>query len=279
VEEIPRRKTGRVIGENYLYIGDDGIHVDRIQTIKSALIGLGWNLEESLHIEPLMGLSNHNYKIFSSDYTPLFLRIFNPDIVTRNQDERHIQNCGFGAQVVHRFDWGRLEKWLPGRTMQREDCDNSQVLAAFANELCRLHKVAKRNHNDLNFTNVMIRDSDAPPTTHFLDFEYAGPLDPPFDVANFFCEWMYDNESPQWFEPNPKLFPSDEQARSFIALYLGVSDYAGSEVSDFLKEVLNRIPLVHTYWIDWALTNFSDQDEYIQYSEHRKSLMNWSNNL
>jgi len=274
VEEVPKRKADRVVGESYLHTGEEQIWKARSRVLTSALRGLGWSLAAPLHIEPLpLGLSNHNYKIFCGDQGPLLLRMFGPTVGDSNPDEWHIQDSGFGAQVVQRFDWGRIETWLPGRPMRREDCDNKQVLAAFALELRRLHTEAGRNHNDLNFTNVLVCDSEDPTTTHLLDFEYAGPLDPPFDVANFFCEWMYDCGSPRWFEPNPTLFPSDAQARSFVAQYLGISDCAGDEVSAFLKEVRARIPHVHTFWIDWAMTNFSDQDEYVQYAERRQILV------
>jgi hypothetical protein len=274
MEEVPRGNAGRVIGESFLYKGDDRIWKSRSQSLTSTLRDLGWNLAAPLHIEPCpLGLSNSNYKIFCGDHGPLLLRMFGPTIGDSNPDEKHIQDCGFGAQVIQRLDWGRLEMWLPGRPMQREDCDNSKVLAALANELRRLHTVTGRNHNDLNFTNVLVCDSDESPTIHLLDFEYAGPLDPPFDVANFFCEWMYDCGSPRWFEPIPALFPSDTQARSFIAQYLGILDCDDGEVSSFLKDVWARIPDVHRFWIDWAMTNFSDQDEYVQYAERRQILM------
>jgi thiamine kinase-like enzyme len=177
---------------------------------------------------------------------------------------------------MQRFEWGRLEMWLPGRPMQRKDCDNSKMLAALAKELRRLHTVAGRNHNDLNFTNVLVCDSAEFPTTNLLDFEYAGPLDPSFDIANFFCEWMYDCESTRWFEPDSTLFPSDLQARFFIAQYLRTTDCNDGEVSAFLKEVQARIPDVHAFWIDWAMTNFSDQDEYVQYAELRQLLKDHS---
>jgi len=270
---MPRRKAGRVIGESYLYEGEERIMKSRSHALTTALSDLGWNITEPLHIEPCeLGLSNRNYKIFCGEHGPLLLRIFGPTVGDSNPNERHIQDCGFGAQVVQRLDWGRLEKWLSGRPMRREDCDNGQVLSALANELRRLHMVTGRNHNDLNFTNVLVYDSEDPPTTHLLDFEYAGPLDPPFDIANFFCEWMYDYESPRWFEPDSTLFPSDAQARSFVAQYLAISDNADVEVSDFLKEVGARMPYVHAFWIDWALKNFSDRAEYIQYAEQRQIL-------
>jgi hypothetical protein len=273
MEEVPKGKTSRVVGESYLYKAEGQIWEDRSKALTSALRDLGWDLTAPLHIEPcLLGLSNNNYKIFCGDHGPLLLRMFGPSVGNSNLNEKHIQDCGFGAQVVQRLEWGRLEMWLPGRPMRREDCDNSLVLAALAQELRRLHAVTGLNHNDLNFTNVLVCDSDDSPTTHLLDFEYAGPLDPPFDIANFFCEWMYDCGSPRWFEPDPTLFPSNMQTRSFIAQYLGITDCADGEVSAFLKEVQARIPYVHTFWIDWAMTNFSDQDEYVQYAKLRQIL-------
>jgi hypothetical protein len=275
VEEAPNREAGSAIGDSYLYKSEEGIWKgSRSRALMSALRGLGWNLAAPLHIEPCqLGLSNHNYKIFCGDFGPLLLRIFGPTVGDTNPDERHIQDSGFGAHVVQRLDWGRLETWLPGRAMRRGDCDNSQMLAALANELRRLHTVAGRNHNDLNFTNVLVCDSVDSPVIHLLDFEYAGPLDPPFDVANFYCEWMYDYESARWFEPDSTRFPSDTQARSFIAQYLEITDCTDGEVSAFLKEVQTRIPLVHKFWIDWAVNNFSDLDEYVQYAEQRQILV------
>ncbi len=275
VEEVPNREAGSGIGDSYLYKSEEGIWKgSRSRALMSVLRGLGWNLAAPLHIEPCQfGLSNHNYKIFCGDFGPLLLRIFGPSVGDTNPDERHIQDSGFGAHVVQRLDWGRLETWLPGRTMQRGDCDNNQMLAALAHELRRLHTVAGRNHNDLNFTNVLVCDSVDSLVIHLLDFEYAGPLDPPFDVANFFCEWMYDYQSPRWFEPDSTRFPSDAQARFFVAQYLEITDCTDGEVSAFLKEVQTRIPSVHTFWIDWAMKNFSDLDEYVQYAEQRQILV------
>ena len=273
VEEASNTKTGRATGASYLYNSEGEIAKDRSNDLISALTEIGWNLLSPLQIEACpLGLSNSNYKISCGDDGPLLLKVFGPTVGNTNPDEKHIQDCGFGAKVVHRLGWGRLEMWLPGRAMRREDCDNSQVLAVLANELRRLHTVTGRNHNDLNFTNVLVSYSLDVATTHLLDFEYAGPLDAPFDVANFFCEWMYDHESSRWFEPDPTLFPSEEQARSFIAQYLEITDSASSEVSAFLKEVQVRIPHVHTYWIDWAMNNFSDRNEYVQYAELRQLL-------
>ncbi|MBT4065896.1 MAG: hypothetical protein HOE76_01585 [Euryarchaeota archaeon] len=273
MEEASNTKTGRATGASYLYNSEGEIAKDRSNDLISALTEIGWNLLSPLQIEACpLGLSNSNYKISCGDDGPLLLKVFGPTVGNTNPDEKHIQDCGFGAKVVHRLGWGRLEMWLSGRAMRRDDCDNSQILAELANELRRLHTVTGRNHNDLNFTNILVSYSLDVATTHLLDFEYAGPLDAPFDVANFFCEWMYDHESSRWFEPDSTLFPPEEQARSFIAQYLEITDSASSEVSSFLKEVQVRIPHVHTYWIDWAMNNFSDRNEYVQYAELRQLL-------
>ena len=275
MEEVSNTKTGRATGASYLYNSEGEIAKDRSNALTSALTEIGWNLLAPLQIETCpLGLSNSNYKISCGDDGPLLLKVFGPTVGNTNPDEKHIQDCGFGAKVARRLDWGRLERWLPGRAMRREDCDNSQVLAVLAKEVRRLHTVTGRNHNDLNFTNVLVSYSADVATTHLLDFEYAGPLDPPRDVANFFCEWMYDHESSRWFEPDPTLFPSEEQARSFIAQYLEITDSASGAVSEFLKAVQARIPDVHAYWIDWAMSNFSDRDEYVKYAELRQLLSN-----
>ena len=143
VEEDPRTKAVRIIGDSYLFEGEERIRKCRSQALILALSDLGWELTEPLHIESCMlGLSNRNYKITCGDYGPVLLRIFGSTVGESNPDERHIQDCGFGAQVVQRLGWGRLETWLPGRPMRRNDCDNSSVLAALANELRRLHSEA-----------------------------------------------------------------------------------------------------------------------------------------
>ena len=84
---------------------------------------------------------------------------------------------------------------------------------------------------------------------------------------------MEDCESHRWFEPNTTKFPSDAQARSVVAQYLEITDCANGEVSAFLKEVRAKIPYVHKFWIDWAMTNYSDQDDYVQYAKQRQTLI------
>ena len=128
MEEVPRGKASRVVGKSYLYTGKEEILEDKSESLMSALTGLGWNITSPLQIEPcLLGLSNHNYKISCDNHGPLLLRVYGPTVGDSNLNEKHIHDCEFGAQVVLRLDWGRLEEWLPGRPMQRKDCGNSKV--------------------------------------------------------------------------------------------------------------------------------------------------------
>jgi thiamine kinase-like enzyme len=146
------------------------------------------------------------------------------------------------------------------------------MLSKLAKELRRLHTVAKRNHGDLNFTNVLIDDGSDPLVLNMIDFEYASALDAPYDVANFFCEHMYDNASSDWYEPHTSLYPSDAQAREFVACYLDTTPEAPA-VTSFLEEVRMRLPAVHRYWIDWALENFADEQDYVLFAERRRALL------
>jgi hypothetical protein len=102
------------------------------------------------------GLSNDNYKVSTTGKDPLFLKVFGPLTGNINLDELHLQKCNFGPEVIKKFDWGRLEVWVTGRPMARQDCENFDVLSAFAAELAFMHKTTQRNHNDLNFTNILV---------------------------------------------------------------------------------------------------------------------------
>jgi hypothetical protein len=219
------------------------------------------------------GLSNDNYQVSTTGKDPLFLKVFGPLTGNINLDELHLQKCNFGPEVIKKFDWGRLEVWVTGRPMARPDCENFDVLSAFAAELAFMHKTTQRNHNDLNFTNILIGANEKI-EIHFLDFEYVGKLDPAYDIANFFCEWMYDCGSPLWFEPDVSKFPSQDQMRFFVEQYLQAFNPNEVGLNSLLKDVENRIPKVHNYWINWAKNGFPGQVDYEKYALNRQKLLN-----
>ena len=251
----------------------------------AALEGLGWKAAGSdLRSSQLStGLSNKNYRVSSANDGPLFLRVYGPTVGEGNVDERHIQECGsFGARVVSIFDWGRLEAWLPGRLMTFADCENESIMSVLAREIRRLHTTAQRNHNDVNMTNVMVvdgvpgsddgdDDDGSDPVINIIDYEYAGSLDPPWDLANFFLEWTYDNSMAEWWVQDPSRFPTEKQARRFVEMYLG-DDATAIAVNEFLEAVLDRVPKVHLRWSEWAVTHFPDQADYVEFAKRRRAL-------
>ena len=76
----------------------------------------------------------------------------------------------------------------------------------------------RRNHNDVNLTNVMVVEGPEP-VVHIFDFEYAGPLDPPAELANFFLEWTYDNSAEEWWV-HDYVFSNSESERIFLTQLL-----------------------------------------------------------
>ena len=70
-----------------------------------------------------------------------------------------------------------------------------------------------------------------------------------------FLEWTYDNSSEEWWVHDPTCFPTLEQARHFVVLYLG-DEATAAAVDDFLALILDGIPKVHLKWSDWATTHF-----------------------
>ena len=237
---------------------------------------LGWRLSEAVRIERMdLGLSNANFKVICADQGPVFLREYGNVEGAFNPHEQHIRDSGIGAELLEHFEWGHLEAWIPGRPMRRQDCNDAGTLAQVAAALRRLHDVSQRNHNDLNFTNIHLhRPADGSPIqAHFVDFEYAGELDVPLELANFFSEWMYDHTQPtQWFEPDMTLFPSKEQAWLFVGEYLGPAA-SESEISHLLQEVERRVPEVHQRWIDWTHTHFPHDEIYLKYAERRRAML------
>tara|TARA_B110001452_G_scaffold240858_1_gene222673 strand:- start:642 stop:1478 length:837 start_codon:yes stop_codon:yes gene_type:complete len=257
---------------------------DQRLELVAALESLGWK-EAGADLQSSQlstGLSNKNYRVSSAKDGPLFLRVYGPSVGEGNADERHIQETGsFGAGVVARFGWGRLEAWLPGRLMTFADCANETIMLVLAREIRRLHTTAQRNHNDVNMTNVMVVDGNpgtgdgdddgSDPVVNIIDFEYAGPLDPPWDMANFFLEWTYDNSVAEWWVQDPSRFPTEKQARRFVELYLG-DDATPASVTEFLEAVLDRVPKVHLKWSEWAVNHFPDQADYVEFAKRRRAL-------
>ncbi|KAL3178050.1 hypothetical protein MRX96_038589 [Rhipicephalus microplus] len=79
-------------------------------------------------------------------------------------------------------------------------------------------------HNDLQEGNILFMDGPGPKEENmvFIDYEYCAYNYRGFDIANHFCEWMYDYSYPEhpYFKALPGDYPSVEHQRLFIARYL-----------------------------------------------------------
>jgi thiamine kinase-like enzyme len=90
-----------------------------------------------------------------------------------------------------------------------------------------------------------------------IDFEYAAPLDPAYDIANHFNEWMYPYLEPEPHLYDEALYPTPHEQAHFCRAYLeGGGDSGGaageSAVAALVAEVNSRRRDSHAYWVDWA---------------------------
>ncbi|KAH8025003.1 hypothetical protein HPB51_002417 [Rhipicephalus microplus] len=69
-------------------------------------------------------------------------------------------------------------------------------------------------HNDLQEGNILFMDGPGPKEENmvFIDYEYCAYNYRGFDIANHFCEWMYDYSYPEhpYFKALPGDYPSVE---------------------------------------------------------------------
>eukprot|EP00124_Ichthyophonus_hoferi_P003725 Ihof_evm2s343 gene=Ihof_evmTU2s343 len=117
-------------------------------------------------------------------------------------------------------------------------------------------------HNDLQAGNIM---ADPDHEIHLIDFEYANYNFVAYDIANHFCEWMFDYQSiKEWpyYSLNPSLFPDIKRQAQFLEEYIKESDRVKrvehSEVTvERMREYLidvNRLCLAsHLLWTPWSI--------------------------
>ena len=79
-------------------------------------------------------------------------------------------------------------------------------------------------HNDLQEGNILIRENAAPAVEKLviIDFEYSSYNFRGFDLANHFCEWMYDYTVDKYpkYSYTPAAMPSMDEKLHFIRCYL-----------------------------------------------------------
>lgn len=93
-----------------------------------------------------------------------------------------------------------------------------------------------------------------------IDFEYSGANPAAYDLANHFCEWMYDYNSTQPWHCSTKDFPTREQQLNFIYSYVSHlngfntdQDEITEQVRIYYNEIIKWRATVQIFWSCWAI--------------------------
>ncbi|KAI9314602.1 kinase-like domain-containing protein [Dichotomocladium elegans] len=124
-------------------------------------------------------------------------------------------------------------------------------------------------HNDTQYGNVL-RLADTQELV-IVDFEYAGYNPRAYDIANHFCEWMYDYHSNDPAAMRVQAFPNREERMRFLNAYIG------NEPIEMTAEELDRSALEwtmasHIQWALWGIIQYSQSEidfDYYKYFEQR----------
>lgn len=111
---------------------------------------------------------------------------------------------------------------------------NKLLAIDFEQEINRVHKIIEGtrspivfSHNDLHQGNILLtkptkRRSVLENRVILIDFEYCSYNYRAYDIANHFCEWCFEYDTPDYphFALFEDRFPSVEEQRKFIRTYL-----------------------------------------------------------
>ncbi|XP_037088241.1 choline/ethanolamine kinase-like [Pollicipes pollicipes] len=194
------------------------------------------------------------------------------------------------------FMWQTMKKWIHlvndylKDTTSVEHRDKADIIEAlrlcvFEDEVDWLKRLFARApspvvfcHNDCQEGNIL-RPNGGRPGQHqltLIDFEYCSYGYRGFDVANHFCEWLYDyaiDEYPH-FSEHPENWPTEQEQLRFIRAYLrhrnntaeertppaengDEKTYSAEEVEEqrMLDEVKVYCLASHLFWTLWSVVN------------------------
>ncbi|CAL4121990.1 unnamed protein product, partial [Meganyctiphanes norvegica] len=125
-------------------------------------------------------------------------------------------------------------------------------------------------HNDVQEGNLLLTSSDSSKkNVTMIDFEYCSYNYRGFDIANHFCEWMYEYKLPVYpfFTATTLRYPSQEQQLHFIRSYFGALDsvvkinnnsgFTLTKVNENETKLLNEVLVFklvsHLFWSLWSI--------------------------
>ncbi|KAJ2540341.1 hypothetical protein EV175_006243 [Coemansia sp. RSA 1933] len=178
--------------------------------------------------------------------------------------------------------WTKVDEWmqliLSKWSEIRRRCDSN---AQCAELLDNWHKVEhavntfkahiERNvrsplvftHNDMLYGNILQLKHTG--NVEIVDFEYSGFNYRGFDIANHFCEWMYDYSSENSHLLDPEQYPTAEERYTFLRSYVCTmaslnarikadqdkqpsEDWINCKVAELDREVASFVPASHLFW-------------------------------
>ncbi|XP_061493941.1 choline/ethanolamine kinase isoform X2 [Rhineura floridana] len=198
-----------------------------------------------------------------------------------------------GPRLYGIFPQGRLEEYIPSRRLLTEDLPDPRISGEIAMKMARFHgMVMPFNkepkwmfgtmeravleatpspvvfcHNDVQEGNILLlagREAAASERLMLIDFEYSSYNYRGFDIANHFCEWVYNYSHDQWpfYKASPENYPSREQQLHFIHCYL--EEAAGKDAppspqeqerieGEMLLEISRFTRASHFFWGLWSI--------------------------
>ena len=179
-----------------------------------------------------------------------------------------IGDLGHAPKILFRCETGTVEEFIPGRKMSYQEMVSEHYLQKIAIQMRKLHDDGFV-HLDLHHNNMIIDDKD---NVRFIDFEYFKILTEEtrkLDIANHFCEWMYDYDLTDWYII--KRMDDNRRAKmiDFCRYYLGQEPSA-----KYMSEIIEAMDISHKKWMDWALAYYANtgKDIYMKYANERASV-------
>jgi len=199
--------------------------------------------------------------------------------------------------------WQYLDKWIPAareqlrkietkmpgttnRVVQRDSFEELvRAISRYKEYVTQKHPVITDStdrtevdrlvfcHNDTQYGNMLRLEPPKgspllqPQHEHrqlvVIDFEYSGPNPRALDIANHFCEWMYDYTHPTmshhiWLD----RYPNEEEQRRFITSYVEQCNTVFDEqrmdqqIEQLIAEVVDWRPAVSAFWGMWGIVQF-----------------------
>ncbi|XP_015276150.1 PREDICTED: choline/ethanolamine kinase [Gekko japonicus] len=122
-------------------------------------------------------------------------------------------------------------------------------------------------HNDVQEGNILLlagRENLSSDRLMLIDFEYSSYNYRGFDIANHFCEWVYNYSHDQWpfYKASWENYPSHPQQLHFIRSYLSEADGKNAPPSpeeqerleaEMLLEISRFTLASHFFWGLWSI--------------------------